>query len=50
MWILPAVVHSCTLRHAIVYRSIYIERRLVRAAAGRSLHRAHQPDHQERTG
>lgn len=25
VWIPPAVVHSCTLRHAIVYRSIYIE-------------------------
>lgn len=25
IWIPPKVVHSCTLRHAIVYRSIYIE-------------------------
>jgi len=28
VWIPPKVVHSCTLRHAIVYRSIYIARDL----------------------
>lgn len=28
VWIPPTVVHSCTLRHAVVYRSIYITRDL----------------------